>query len=107
MKNFPNMPTSEFENRLADAIFKAEGGENSNHPYGIHGKFDQSPREICINTIRHQWDNWAQCGRKGEFIAFLGAHYAPEGAENDPDGLNSNWVKNVNYFMDKNNSQTA
>jgi hypothetical protein len=30
-----------------------------------------------------------------EFIKFLGARWAPLGAENDPHHLNENWVKNV------------
>lgn len=30
-----------------------------------------------------------------DFIAYLGARYAPVGAANDPTGLNNNWVNNV------------
>jgi hypothetical protein len=32
---------------------------------------------------------------KGKSIAQIGAIYAPVGASNDPNNLNSNWVRNV------------
>jgi hypothetical protein len=34
----------------------------------------------------------------GDFIKFLGDRYAPIDAENDPNGLNANWVPNVTSF---------
>lgn len=82
--------------RLANAIYKAEGGSKTNHPYGILAKYKKTtPRQACINTIKHALRDW---DGKGDFIVFLGSRYCPVGAANDPTGLNKNWVKNVSYF---------
>ena len=91
------MPSQIYENQLADAIFKAENSKS--HPYGIIGNFTQQPREICVNTIRHRYSDWVIAGCNGDFISYLGKFYAPIGADNDPSGLNRNWVKNVSLFM--------
>ena len=85
--------------KLANAIYKAEGGANTRHPYGILAKFKHTtPRKACINTIKHAYRDWHG---KGSFIAFLGARYAPIGALNDPQGLNRNWLKNVTRFYNR------
>jgi hypothetical protein len=77
--------------RLANAIYKAENSKA--HPYGILAHYKHTtPRQACINTIKHALRDW---NGKGEFIAFLGSRYCPIGAANDPKGLNKNWVKNV------------
>ena len=79
--------------QIADAIYIAEGGANTNHPYGILAKYKTTtPRQACINTIIHARKDW---DGKGDFIEFLGSRYCPIGAKNDPTGLNKNWVKNV------------
>lgn len=86
-------------NKLADAIFKAEGGYTTKHPYGILVVYKHtSPRQACINTINHALKDW---NGQGDFIEFLGSRYCPIGAKNDPTGLNKNWVKNVRYFYEK------
>jgi hypothetical protein len=41
----------------------------------------------------------------GDFISFLGGRYAPKGAENDPKGLNSNWISNVSTHYNQNIGQ--
>jgi hypothetical protein len=84
--------------KLATAIYWAEGGAKTNHPYGILTKYKTtSPRQACINTINHALKDW---NGKGDFIVFLGSRYAPIGADNDPKGLNKNWVRNVRYFYE-------
>lgn len=88
-------PTVNIE-RLADAIYKAEGGAKTNWPYGILKRYKKTtPRQACINTIKHGLRDW---NGKGDFIAFLGNRYCPVGVKNDPKGLNKNWIKNVNKF---------
>jgi hypothetical protein len=83
-------------NKLADAIYKAEGGSKTSHPYGILQHYKTTtPRQACINTINHALRDW---DGKGDFIRFLGNRYCPVGAANDPTGLNKNWIGNVNYF---------
>ena len=84
-------------NRLADAIYKAEGGAKTKHPYGILAKYKHTtPRQACLNTIRHTQKDW---NGKGDFVDFLGDRYCPVGAKNDPTGLNKNWKTNVRYFL--------
>ena len=86
-------------NKLADAIYKAEGGSKTSHPYGILAKYKHTtPRQACINTINHALRDW---DGNGEFIRFLGNRYCPVGAANDPTGLNKNWIGNVKYFYNR------
>lgn len=84
------------ESKLADAIYIAEGGKNTSHPYGILAHYKKTtPRQACINTIRHAVKDYAKTDQKVTFIEFLGGRYAPVGAKNDPGHLNKNWIKNV------------
>lgn len=85
------------DDQICNAIGKAEN--STSHPYGILKKYKTTtPRQACINTIRHARRDW---DGKGDFIVFLGSRYCPIGAKNDPTGLNKNWVKNVKYFLAK------
>lgn len=82
--------------RLATAIYHAEGGANTRHPYGILAKYKTTtPRQACINTIRSKWREWVKLGSKGDYLRYLQSRYCPIGADNDPTGLNVNWYKNV------------
>lgn len=88
--------------RLADAIYKAEGGKLAKVPYGILSvkvKDEAEARRVCLNTIRNNMARWQwarQNGDQRDYIQFLGDRYCPTtGATNDPSGLNKNWVKNV------------
>lgn len=40
--------------------------------------------------------------RDGDFVSFLGSRYAPKNAENDPQGLNANWIKNATHHYNEN-----
>ncbi len=85
--------------RIADAIYLAEGGSKTKHPYGILSIKTDNPRKVCINTInnhikRHRLH---ACGK--DFIACLGDRYCPVNASNDLTGLNKNWVRNVKRFL--------
>ena len=94
-------------NRIADAIFRAEG-THSKHPYGVMIPCS-SPRVVCINTIQHAWRDFegdgARTGRNDlqlikplgckvslPFIQFLGARYCPSSV--DYVGYR-NWTNNV------------
>ena len=86
-------------NKLANAIYIAEGGAKTRHPYGILAKYKvTTPRQACINKIKSALKRW---NGRGDFIAFLGKTYCPVGAFNDPTGLNRNWVKNVRYHYER------
>lgn len=89
-------------NQWCNAIYMAEGGEKSRHPYGIMASYKSTtPRQACINTVLHKWSNYKKSGLKTPFIDYLASKYAPINAKNDPTGLNRNWVKNVNYYLKK------
>lgn len=89
--------------KLANAIYKAEGGAKTAHPYGILQKYKTTtPRQACINTINSNLRRFnKEVFSDYEFIKFMSKSYCPIGAENDPTGLNKNWVKNVWYFYQK------
>ena len=93
-----------WENSLADAIFKAEGGHKTKHEYGILAHYQHTtPRQACLNTISHSRKRWEAAGKPCNFVEYLSRSYCPIGALNDPTGLNYNWVKNVSYFMTHSN----
>ena len=86
-----------YETRLANAIYRAEGGAHTVWPYGIKQRFQHTtPRQACINTIRHQMRNWEADGRPAIFVDYLADRYCPKSA--DPIG-HAKWIKNVSYFM--------
>lgn len=83
------------ENRLADAIYRAEGGAKARAPYGILSvpvRDHDHARQVCIRTIRRALASWD--GRQ-DFIQHLARRYCPEQA--DPTG-HRNWIKNVRYL---------
>ena len=89
-------------NQWADAIYIAEGGAKTRHPYGILAKYKHTtPRQACINTVKHKYRDWVKAGQQGAFLAYLGAKYCPVGASNDPDGLNKNWISNVKHWLNR------
>ena len=91
------------DERLANAIFRAEGGHNATYLYGIRSipyKDEAEARQICLNTIRNNKKRYKDYGHKhyNNYLEFLASRYCPIGAKNDPYGLNRHWLKNVRYF---------
>lgn len=81
--------------RLADAIYKAEGGAKARKPYGILSvpvANEADARRVCLNTIRNNWKRWEDGGRSGTYVSFLADRYCPPSV--DKVG-NANWKKNV------------
>lgn len=104
--NINNAQAVYTDNEIADAIYKAEGGEQTNFPYGIKSvkcKGKKECRKICLNTIRNNRKRYTEYGYKQykTFLEFLASRYAPIGVKNDPKGLNKHWLKNVRYFLNK------
>lgn len=82
--------------RLATAIYHAEGGAKTNWPYGILKRYKTTtPRQACINTIRSKHGEWVKLGAKGDYLDYLASRYCPVGAVNDPSGINRHWKGNV------------
>ncbi len=89
------------DDQIVNAIYLAEGGSKTSHPYGILAHYRHTtPRQACFNTVRHARKDW---NGKGDFILFLQKRYAPLNVANDPTGLNRNWYKNVMYFLRRDN----
>ena len=82
--------------KLADAIYYAEGGAKTRHPYGILAKYKHTtPRQACLNTINSAHKRFQMQTKETDFIHFLSLTYCPIGASNDPSGLNIHWERNV------------
>ena len=83
---------AETDDQIADAIYIAEGGAKTNHPYGILARYKTTtPRQACLNTIKSARKRYAAYTGSDDFITFLGRTYCPPEAH----PLNRNWVKNV------------
>lgn len=97
------------DQEIVDAIYLAEGGKKAQFPYGIRSikcSGEVECRRICENTVRNNRKRFSQYGYKdyNDFIEFLGSRYCPTSGNNlskSERKLNGNWVKNVNYFLDK------
>ena len=86
--------------QIADAIFWAEGGYKATYLYGIRSipyKDEADARRICLNSIRNARKRWEKAGKPEDFITFMGRRYCPPTAHS----LNSNWVKNVLFYLRK------
>lgn len=80
---------------IVGAIYIAEGGSSTKYPYGIKSIQTKSlshAKRICENTVRNSHIKWAELGKPGDFIKFLGTKYCPP--SEDPVG-HENWVRNV------------
>ena len=87
----------EAENRLADAIFVLEGGNRTKWPYGVKVRYKTtSPRQACLNTVRHKHADWGAAGSHGDFLDYLADRYCP--AKDDPIG-NKNWKANIHRLL--------
>jgi hypothetical protein len=94
--------TEAYFNKVANAIYLAEGGSKAKRPYGIltvKCKTESEYRRVCLNTIRNSYKRW---NKKGDFIDFLATTYSPtKGVSHSTAKLNKNWPKNVKHFLDK------
>lgn len=89
------------DSQICEAIGKAENSVK--FPYGIksidtHGNKEYA-RKICMNTIRNNRKRFANQTKYKDYIEFLGSRFCPPKAHK----LNVHWVKNVRYFLEKNN----
>lgn len=55
----------------------------------------------CACTIRNQHKRSGIKEVNEKYLLSLANRYCPVGAENDPQGLNKNWIKNVTYHYNK------
>jgi len=81
--------------RMADAIYRAEGGDKARVPYGVLSvkvKDKAEARRVCINSIRNNIKRWEKAGKPSTFVDFMADRWCP--VASDPVG-NRNWKKNV------------
>ena len=97
---FSQIPEN-YLNKVVGAIFIAEGGNNTKYPFGIKSIKTNNPERICRNTVRNNYLRWQQAGKTNDFISFLGGRYCPIGDKEDKNGLNKNWIRNVQRLVDK------
>lgn len=94
------------------AIRKAENGAKRRELGIIHPRceveMDKRPNETldiqagwAAATVQKNYDRWIKAGKPNDYITYLGHRFCPEGAVNDPDGLNKNWIPNVNSWIKK------
>lgn len=91
-------------NKWADAIFKAEGGYKAQYLYGIRSvkyKDEAEARKICKNTVYNTLVKYREtrCQTGYSDLECIARRYCPIGADNDPRGLNQNWIHNMRYFL--------
>lgn len=84
------------------AIRRAENGRAGRefgilHPKAVDTNLD-TQAGWCAATVYKEWVRQGKPRDMGLFIPQLGKRYCPVGAENDPKGLNQNWVRNVTKF---------
>ncbi len=95
---------------IVSAIRYAENG-GKGREYGIlHPRVKPTYRSQagwCAATVQKNYDRWQKAGAKGDFITFLGARYCPVGADNDPEGLNKHWIKNVTFYYDRHKNKKS
>ena len=87
------------------AIRKSENGGKGIEFGILHPKAKGTNLDVqagwAAATIKKNRERWEKAGKKEPFIQFLSKRYCPVGAENDPNGLNVNWVKNVTKWFEK------
>ena len=90
---------------LVQAVVQAEGNivkaVECSIPHLAHLAADRgiTAREYALEVVcrsaAHAMSDWIKLNAAPDFVAFWGARWAPEGAQNDPTSLNKNWPVNV------------
>lgn len=87
-------------NKIADAIYKVEGGNQTKYPYGIksintHGDKILA-RKICLNTIKNNYKRWQINNLNKNFLDYLADVYCPYSVDRIG---NQNWKKNIHKLV--------
>lgn len=93
--------------RMADAIFLAEGGDKARVPYGVLSvkvRDKSHARSITIISIRNNIKRWNKAGKPGTFVEFMANRWCPESS--DAIG-NKNWKRNVTLIYSKSRNMPA
>ena len=97
------------DEQVANAIYLAEGGAKTRYPYGVISVNTHSDpayaKKIVLNSIARSRERWRKAGRPVDWLAYFASRWCPVGAENDPTGLNSNWLRNVRAILSNNDTK--
>lgn len=66
--------------KIADAIYRIEGGEKTKYPYGISiikTRNKEHARQICVNTINNNFTRWQKQSDVNNYFDFLATKYCP------------------------------
>jgi hypothetical protein len=85
------LPPSDIQH-IVHAIYIAEGGSHTKHPYGILSVHTKHPAQVCQRTIEHAAKDYKAVKVDRCFIHYLASRYCP--ASSDLQG-NVNWNNNV------------
>jgi hypothetical protein len=91
-----SLVVSDYDERLATAIYWAEGGPKAKVPYGILSisvADEPAARRACLVTIRNSRRRWEAAGARGDYLEFLARRYCPPNS--------AAWLKNVRFFLNK------
>lgn len=90
-----------YANKIVNVIYLIEGGAKTKWPYGIRSIKTNNPRQVCLNTVRNNYQRWLKSDKKDDYITFLGNRFCP--VSGDKTGLNKNWVRNLKIMLAKEN----
>lgn len=85
--------------RIVDAIWFIEGGQQAKSPYGILSvkvRDKDHARSICKRTVVNNYARWEKAGRPGRYFDFLADRYCPPSADRVG---NRNWKRNIRALM--------
>ena len=88
--------------KLCEAIYRSEGGDRTNYPYGIKSVSCETKDECrikCLESVRNQFKLFTRHGGKGikNFIREFARRYD----SGDSRAGQAVWIKNVTYFYYK------
>ena len=89
----------QYANRIADAIWRLEGGAKTRYPYGIKSvnvSSEAEARQVCLNTIRNHYQRWRKWGRTNDYLVSLADRYCPSACDRRG---NENWKRNIKALL--------
>ena len=88
---------------LLIAIRKPENGSKGKEFGILNEKANTYSKQAgwCACTVYKNWIRYQQGQFNIPFLVWFGNRYCPVNADNDPIGLNENWIKNVTYYIER------
>src|SRR3990167_7978114 len=87
--------------KVCDAVYLAEGGAKAGKPFGVLsvpcGGY-RDCRAVCLKSAENNFKRWEKSDKSKTYLELFRDRWAPLKAKNDPNGLNKNWLRLVQYF---------